>query len=97
MSALSDGTNALLKLGAAPVTGATDVLELFDLTPPARMPARLGPAARAVLERLAEGAATADELVRASGIDPAGASAALMELELAGQVTLEDGVYRAAV
>ena len=96
-SALSDGTNALLKLGAAPVTSAADVLELFDLTPPERMSASVGPSARALMERLAEGALTADELVRASGMDPAGASAALMELELAGQVTLEDGVYRGAV
>ena len=39
----------------------------------------------------------ADELVRASGLDPGDAAAALMELELAREVMLEDGVYRAAV
>ena len=42
-------------------------------------------------------ALTADELVRASGLDPGEGAAALMELELAGEVMLEDGVYRAAV
>jgi hypothetical protein len=35
--------------------------------------------------------------VRASGVDPAQASAALMELELARRVALEDGVYRASI
>jgi hypothetical protein len=35
--------------------------------------------------------------VRAAGVDPAEASSALMELELARRVALEDGVYRASV
>jgi len=96
-SALSGGTNALLKLGAAPVTCAGDVLELFDLVPAAREPAPVGPVAQALYARLQEGAFTADELVRASGVDPAQASAALMELELARRIALEDGVYRASV
>jgi DNA processing protein len=98
-SALSAGTNALLRLGATPVTCADDVLELFELAPapPDRGSAALGPAAAALLERLRDGALTADELVRASGVAPADASAALMELELARRVALEDGVYRASV
>ena len=96
-SALSAGTNALLKLGAAPVTCAGDVLELFGLE--AVKPARrsLGPVADSILAQLRDATSTADELVRASGIEPAAGAAALMELELAGAVTLEDGVYRAAV
>jgi DNA processing protein len=96
-SALSHGTNALLKLGAAPVTGAGDVLELFDLVLFRPEPAPLEGPAGILLERLRDGPLTADELVRASGIDPAQASAALMELELARRVALEDGVYRASV
>jgi predicted Rossmann fold nucleotide-binding protein DprA/Smf involved in DNA uptake len=79
------------------VTGAADVLELFDLVPAEREPAGLGPEAQALLARLGDGALTGDELVRVSGVDPAQASAALMELELASRVSLEDGVYRAAV
>jgi predicted Rossmann fold nucleotide-binding protein DprA/Smf involved in DNA uptake len=35
-------------------------------------------------------------LARTSGLRPADASAALMELELASLITLEDGVYRAS-
>ena len=57
----------------------------------------LGPAGEALLERLHDGPLTADELVRASGVDPGEASAALMELELARRVALEDGVYRVSV
>jgi DNA processing protein len=96
-SALSAGTNALLRLGAMPVTSAGDILELFGLAPAEPEAAALGPAAQTLLERLRDGALTGDELMRASGIDPGQASAALMELELARRVALEDGVYRASV
>jgi DNA processing protein len=96
-SALSGGTNGLLKLGAAPVTCANDVLELFDLVLFRPEPAPLGAVAELLLERLRDGPLTADELVRAAEVDPGQASAALMELELARRVALEDGVYRASV
>jgi DNA processing protein len=96
-SALSAGTNALLKLGAAPVTCAADVLELYDLAPVAPSAPSLGAAADSLLARLRDSALTADELVRASGIDAGEGAAALTALELAGQVTVEDGVYRAAI
>jgi DNA processing protein len=93
-SALSAGTNALLRLGATPVTCAGDVLEAFGIEPAEPETTSLGDAAAALLEHLRDGALTADELVRSSGVDPAEASAALMELELARCVALEDGVYR---
>jgi DNA processing protein len=96
-SALSAGTNALLRLGAAPVTRADDILELFELAPRAVADASVGDVARRLLEQLRDGALTADELVRTSGIEPAQAAAALVELELARRVELEDGVYRASV
>jgi DNA processing protein len=93
-SALSAGTNALLRLGATPVTSAADVLESFGLEPAESEAALLGEAAATLLEHLRDRALTADELVRSAGVDPAAASAALMELELARRVALEDGVYR---
>jgi DNA processing protein len=96
-SGLSSGTNALLRLGATPVTCAADVLEAFGIEPAEQETAGLGQAATRLLEHLRDGALTADELVRSAGVDPAEASAALMELELAGRVALDDGVYRAAV
>jgi len=96
-SALSAGTNALLRLGATPVTCAADVLEVFGLEPAKPKAATLGGVAGVLLERLSAGALTADELLRGSGVDSGEGSAALIELELSGRVTLEDGVYRAAV
>ena len=96
-SSLSAGTNALLKLGATPVTSAADVLELFDLQPAKAVRAGIGETAQAILDRLGEGALTADEVVRLSGVDPPAVAAALVELELARRILLEDGVYRASV
>jgi DNA processing protein len=96
-STLSAGTNALLRLGATPVTGAEDVLELFGFVRAQPSPPELAPTTQALLERLRDGAFTADELVRVAGVDAARVSAALLELELARLVLLEDGVYRAAV
>ena len=57
----------------------------------------LGPAAESLLARLRDSALTADELVRVTALDPGASAAALIELELAGRVTFEDGVYRAAI
>lgn len=97
-SALSAGTNALLRLGATPVTCADDVLEVFGIESASAEPEPVGAIAGTLLARLGEGGAlTADELLRTSGIEPGEGSAALIELELAGRVTLEDGVYRSAV
>jgi DNA processing protein len=96
-SSLSAGSNALLRLGAVPVTCAADVLELYALTPRGNAQAALGPVAEALLAQLRSSALTADELARATALDPGASAAALMELELAGRVTLEDGVYRAAI
>jgi DNA processing protein len=96
-SALSAGTNALLRLGAAPVTRAEDVLEVFGLEPVRRAPTRLGALAEKALRALSDGPLTGDEIVRAAGLSPAEGSAALVELELSGAVAFEDGVYRAAV
>ena len=96
-SMLSAGTNALLRLGATPVTCVEDVLESYGLERVSANRVSLGPTAEKLLARLGDGALTADEVVRASGVQPGDGAAALVELELAGRVTLEDGVYRAAV
>lgn len=96
-SSLSAGTNALLRLGATPVTRCEDVLEAYGIEPAPAAKGTIGPTAEAILERLGKGALTGDEVVRASGVDPGAGAAALVELELARRVTLEDGVYRVAV
>ena len=92
-SALSSGTNALLKLGAAPLTEPADVLELFGLRAPEEAETDLTIDARALLDAL-DAPRTADELVRASRLDAGAAAAALSELELAGLVSASEGVFR---
>jgi len=94
-SALSAGTNALLRLGATPLTSAADVLEvlgieLASVAPPvfAEDPAR-------VLGALTRESAGVDGLVRQTGLDAAAVATALAELELVGAVAEADGLYRA--
>jgi DNA processing protein len=94
-SSLSAGSNALLRLGATPLTSATDALESFGLVAESPKPV-LGEVAATVFSALAEGAARADELVRATGLGAGDVAAALSELELAGAALEEAGVYRAA-
>jgi DNA processing protein len=95
-SALSAGANALLRLGAVPLTRPQDVLESFGIEPADRIEAELGPAAAAVLACVRDAAAGADALVRATGLGAGELAAALTELELADAVHEEEGVYRAS-
>jgi DNA processing protein len=95
---LSTGTNRLLRQGATPLTSTEDVLELFGLSASQRpRPPALGVDATAALARLAEGAASADELARATGLGPGPLAAALAELELGGLVAEADGCYRVVI
>jgi DNA processing protein len=87
-SSLSAGTNALLKLGATPLTGAADVLASFGLEPETAQ-SETSP----LLELLP---ASADELVRKTGLGAGEVARALVELELEGRVAVSDGVYRRA-
>lgn len=96
-SSLSAGTNALLRLGATPVTRAADVLEAFGLEPAVEQQAEPEGAAAIVLRRLREGAASIDELARACGLPPGEVAAALIELELTGRVDESEGVYRSTI
>jgi DNA processing protein len=85
-SSLSAGTNGLLKLGAAPLTAAADVLHAFGIDPE--------PAGEAWSPLLGLLPATADELVRRSGLGADEIARALVELELEGRVAVHEGVYR---
>jgi DNA processing protein len=91
-SALSAGTNALLRLGATPLTSVGDVLESLGLEAPEAPRPDLSDAAATLLERLPAGV---DELVRASGVSVAAVATALAELELAGLAAEGDGLWRA--
>jgi DNA processing protein len=93
-SALSSGTNALLRLGATPLTAAADVLEALGVEAPEPPPLDLDGDAALVLEVLASAGAGVDELVHGTGLDAAAVATALAELELVGVVTEAEGVYR---
>jgi DNA processing protein len=95
-SALSAGTNDLLRLGATPLTSAADVLDLFDLVPVAASAPDLSEPATQILEALRAGSASADELARATGLEVAAVTGALVELELAGAAVEGEGRYRAS-
>jgi DNA processing protein len=98
-SALSAGSNGLLRLGAVPVTSVADVLEVLGIEP---VPATgracsvddLPLAAGAVLAHVGAAPVGVDELVHATGLDASAVSAALVELELRGLVEEHDGVFR---
>jgi DNA processing protein len=94
-SALSAGTNDLLRQGAAPLTSVRDVLDALGIAaePSARTADVSAPAAT-LLALLGDGARGVDELTRASGMASAAVAAALVELELAGLAAQADGVYR---
>jgi DNA processing protein len=97
-SALSRGTNGLLRLGATPATGVADVLEAIRLPPRAAPAAEPDdPACAAVLDALGAGAGTADELARATGLGAGRIATALTLLELAGRVAVEEGVVRSTI
>lgn len=94
-SALSAGTNGLLRVGATPITAFTDVLEPFGLEPvrPGAGAQRTEHEGR-VLVALAEGAASPDQIARATGLTASAVASALAGLELAGAVHEGDGLYR---
>jgi DNA processing protein len=93
-SALSAGTNDLLRQGAAPLLSAEDILGALGLEAAVRQLPPLSPAASQVLRLLADGARAADEVARASGRTTGEVAAVLVELELAGVASEADGLYR---
>ena len=87
-SALSAGTNALLRLGATPLTAPADVLESLGIE---SLPGDRAAADNPLLDLLP---ATADELVRKTGLAVGEVIAALAELDVGGLVAEGDGIYR---
>jgi DNA processing protein len=96
-SALSAGSNALLRLGATPLLTVDDVLWAFGLERRAPEAAPVEGTGAAVLAALAEQPAGADELARRTGLATGELAALLTRLELDGRVTVEEGVYRMSV
>ena len=97
-SALSAGTNALLRLGATPATCAADVLEAIGVE---AGDARAGRPATSRRRRSSTRSRPARRRRTSSCGRPAlparEVAAALVELELAGAVTIEEGVVRSTI
>lgn len=98
-SHLSDGTNALLRLGAVPVTCVADVLDVLGVDPVEQTQTDTAavlqePRLAAVHAAVVDAPSTVDELVRRTGIAASNVASALTELELLGLVTEADGLYR---
>jgi DNA processing protein len=96
-SALSAGTNALLRLGAAPVLGVADVAAALGLELARDRSCDVGEDAAKVLSAVAAGATAIDQLARETGLDAARVAASLTELELARAVRVDDGEVRSSI
>jgi DNA processing protein len=95
----SEGTNALLRDGAAPALGADDVLRAAGLEPappPARAPLETTSApADELVRALLERPRTRDDLARCLSLAPGALAARLLPLELEGRVAEDrDGRLR---
>ena len=95
-SALSAGTNELIRQGAPPLLAASDLHDVLglELAAPLAGPV-VSAAAQDVLNLLARGLQAVDEVVAHSALAAPDVAAALVELELAGLVAQADGAYRA--
>ena len=92
-SALSAGTNALLRLGATPLTQRADVLEAFGLDGGRAAAAESADRSRVLERSRGDGA---DELARATGLDAGRARRARWPSSSSrARSPSEDGVYRA--
>jgi predicted Rossmann fold nucleotide-binding protein DprA/Smf involved in DNA uptake len=73
------------------------VLEAIGVVARRSAPVELEGGAGLVLAALRDAPATADELARATGLAAADVAALLVELELDGRVSSEDGIYRPTI
>jgi DNA processing protein len=96
-SALSAGTNDLIRQGAIPLLSAEDVASALgiDAAQTSAAAVKVSHGAREILAVLADAACGTDEIVRRAGHEAGAVAAALVELELAGLVFASEGVYRA--
>jgi DNA processing protein len=94
-SALSQGTNQLIRIGALPLTSVTEAIELLGFEPAVRRQA-LPDAAEELLALVRDAPGDVDRLARALRRSAAEVATGLVELELAGLVINVEGVYRVA-
>jgi DNA processing protein len=95
-SSLSAGTNELIRLGATPLTKAADVLEALGIEALAASAPTISPEAEGVLGYVRDEPTGLDELSRRTELEAGVLAALVSELELAGVVSSDGGVYRAS-
>lgn len=94
------GPHLFLKLGATPVTSATDILTVLGIDPAATMQqaaraaAKLSSAEQMIIDLLTE-PLERDVLIRRAGLPAHEANVLLMQLEMKGVIACEQNVYRA--
>lgn len=93
-SSRSAGTNALIRSGATPVVSIRALLADLGIDARPYEATALDPAARRVVDAVAAGSTTLDELGRALQLEPAAVSRQVTELELAGALEHDNGHYR---
>ena len=99
-SARAAGTNGLIQQGAAPVTSIPTLLADLGVEPAAEnggshADRQLSSEDAAVLEAIAAGAQTLDEIGRELRLDPATLARHITTLELARVIHQDDGLFRA--
>jgi DNA processing protein len=95
-SALSQGTNQLIRIGALPLTSVTEAIELLGFEPASAARHELAAPAEELLALVREAPGDVDRLARALRRSAADVATGLVELELAGLVINVEGVYRVA-
>jgi DNA processing protein len=95
----SKGVHQFLKLGATPVTTPEDILEVLGIKVSdgvtSSSPSALSPEENRIIEILFE-PTERDSLIRQLSLPISAASIILMQMEIAGHIVEENGVYRKA-
>jgi DNA processing protein len=95
-SALSQGTNQLIRIGALPLTSVTEAIELLGFEALSTPKRDLSAPAEELLAAVRAAPGDVDRLARTLGRSAADVATGLVELELAGLVINVEGVYRVA-
>jgi DNA processing protein len=95
-SALSQGTNQLIRIGALPLTSVTEAIELLGFESASEPRRDLPAPAEELLAAVRAAPGDVDRLARALSRSAADVATGLVELELAGLVINVEGVYRVA-
>lgn len=90
-SLTSQGTNNLIKNGAAVITSAQDILQLLDISPIKRVKITKSPEEFIILNLLENSVTDINHLQISSGLDPSTFNQTVSLLELEGKIRINSG------